>query len=206
MVKKSKDEKLQALAKQQRERLNVFKTFFPQRELSDREKLERDKLADAMKKATPSLKEYPVYENEYDQNAHEIIKFAILLKPEQFLQFPDVDSETVYYIIKRMSEVERYNTEWQLKLKQQIPSAVKSTKTSEAWKPYIERFDELIRKGKTEAWAINKIGDEIERINKESIDKGQKPLFKTRKSPNTGVNNPRPSQSALRRQLVTNRK
>lgn len=71
----------------------------------------------------------------------------------------------------------------------------KHKKSSEFWRPYQEKFDEYIADGKKEAWALNKIGDLIEREgcwNKLSR-KGQGEILT------------RPDRGTLRRQLVTNR-
>ena len=205
MLVESKDDKLEALAKQIEERNKVLSALFPEK----KRHTDYEKISKALKTASPP-KYSKVYKNEYDENADVVIGLSIALTEKEFSKLPDVDSATVFYMLKRMKEVDGYNSHWLLKLQQKRPSSIKEAKSRKEWEPYIKDFDEYIKEGKTESWAKNKIGDRIEedrnRINKEYVAEGKKPPFKLRKIKNTGNYTTRPDRGTLNRQLVTNRK
>ncbi|MEI6709264.1 MAG: hypothetical protein WCK96_19250 [Methylococcales bacterium] len=205
-MEKSKDNKSQALVKQQTERARILKILLqpkPIEELTPQRQKEVLMVRAAFEKVPPpTITIKKTYRNEYDQNAHGIIQLAMLLTQEQFAQLPDVDSETVYFIIKRMVEVEQYNFEWKLKAEQQKASNAHLAKAEDRWQPYREKFNEYIRQGKEEKDAKRKIGNEIQRLNQELVKQGKKPLCNGEEDKKTGQYNYRPDRSTLGRQLM----
>jgi hypothetical protein len=185
MLVESKDDKLEALAKQKDERKKALTALFPEQ----KRHTDYDKIAEALKKAPP-FKNPKVYKNEYDKNADVVIGLSIFLAEDEFSQLPDVDSATVFSMVKRMTESDRYNSHCLLKLQQKRPSSIKEVKSRAEWEPYIKEFDKFIKEGKTESWAKSKIGDKIEnernRINKEFAALGKKQPFEPREIKKTG--------------------
>lgn len=69
---------------------------------------------------------------------------------------------------------------------------VKKEKTDEFWKKYRSIFKKYLQEGKSESWAMNKIGDLIEQEGTW--------VQSSKKNPHTQIS--RPNRSTLRRQLI----
>jgi hypothetical protein len=178
-------------------------------QLNEKQIAEREAIKKVSQKIPPPKnKVITSYKNEYDEQAHFIIQFCTLLSKDEFATLPDLDAKTVYYIIQRMSEVDRYNTDCSLELNQLQLPASKEIKTRKEWMPYIEEFNRLIENGESVSKARTKIGNMIEKVNKVRINKKEKPICtkSTRGDGNSLCPTARPDKSTLCRQLVTNRK
>ena len=181
------------------ERKKALNALFPQQKQTP----EAEKLSELIKK-TPPHKCKKIFQNEYDSDAYEVIGLANLLTKDQFAQLPDIDAMTVYYMVQRMNEADRYNSHWMLKLQQRRPSLVKEYQSEEQWKPYIAEFDRLIELGKAPSCARNTIGKMIEAENIKRSNRGDE-LICVKKSKD-GTTKSKPNRGTLSRQLVPNPK
>ena len=115
----------------------------------------------------PKPKELQEFENEYDKLAYEIIGFQQVLSKEEFIKIiPVLNTEIVFYLLRRMSEVDRYNTQWNVELSvkrvQLAPSHAKHEFSEEKWNKARGYLLEEIPKHKTlkeaRKFAANKAG------------------------------------------------
>lgn len=102
-------------------------------------------------KKLPERKKLQEFENEYDELAHTIIQLHSILPKNEFINIiPSLDSEAVFYLLKRMNEVDRYNTQWNVefnkKYEQLRPSSGRAKKAKNKWEPIKNDFYKWMEK------------------------------------------------------------
>ncbi|QPK62872.1 hypothetical protein IVG45_18910 [Methylomonas sp. LL1] len=116
----------------------------------------------------PKPKELQEFENEYDKLAYEIIGFKRIISKEEFIKIiPDLNAEIVFYLLRRMSKQDEYNTKWNVefnkKTEQLRASNGKTKKTNNKWSDWDKKIEGYLEEGIVEAIIIRLIGDAIEK-------------------------------------------
>jgi hypothetical protein len=174
------------LKQQKEKRKKLLLDLFPPKQSAQTEKIQK-----ILEENTPHQYKKN-FENEYDENAYEIIGLSSILTKEQFAKLPDIDATTAYYIIKRMKKAGEYDTDAYIGLFKIRPSASKKQETDKLWWPYQKKFVDNIKQGMDQPLALNEIGKVMEK------DKVWNKISK--KDPNKILT--RPDRTTLYRKLV----